>query len=76
MLSPNKVLRESASPVVSPSTAIFDNQTLTVKEAAAFLKMSERMIYKKIGTRSIPFRRIGRNIRFYAPDLIAWIRQE
>lgn len=53
---------------------LFDNQILTVKEAAKFLKVSEKTIYKKIRDREIPFKRVGRVIRFHLPELIGWFK--
>jgi excisionase family DNA binding protein len=57
------------------STQIIENRIATLKEAASFLKLSEKTLYKRVQARSIPFRRIGRSIRFYIPDLIAWVRK-
>lgn len=65
-----------SSAVSQPPQPVFENRMLTVRETAEFLGVTERTVYKKIRARSIPFKRLGRNIRFYAPDLIAWIRKE
>lgn len=60
----------------SSNRMLFENQVLTVFEAARWLKVSDRTLRKKISNRSIPFKRIGGRIRFYLPDLIRWLRKE
>jgi excisionase family DNA binding protein len=50
---------------------------LTAEEVAPLLKMSRKSLYNLIedGTigRAAGLRRIGRRVRFYRPDLVAWM---
>ncbi len=44
---------------------------LSVKEAAALLGVSTTTVYRLAGRREIPFRRIGRSVRFVAAEIQA-----
>jgi len=49
---------------------------LTIKEAAAFLKVSERTLYDKDAQGKIPTRRVGGELRFLREELLAWTEKE
>jgi excisionase family DNA binding protein len=51
-----------------------DKEVLNTEEAAEFLGVSTFTIreYAKKGT--IPCKKIGKEWRFYKPDLVAWVR--
>lgn len=53
----------------------FENEILTVKGAAKFLKFSEKTVYKLAKERKIPFKKIGSEYRFLLSDLIGVIKK-
>lgn len=53
-----------------------ENQTLDVKEAAAFLRVSTWMIYEMVRKKKIPFFRIGSRIFFRKSDLEMMIKEQ
>ena len=59
---------------VYDSPLIFDNLILDVRDAARFLKLSEKTLYNHLD--DIPHKRIGRSIRFLLPDLTKWLRSQ
>ncbi len=46
----------------------------TVREVAAFLKVSTSWVYKQAEAGLLPVRRIGANLRFYPTDIDAYAR--
>lgn len=47
---------------------------LTVKEVAALLKVKPKSVYAIVEAGLLPgVRRIGRRLRFYRPELVAWM---
>lgn len=57
------------------SQLLFDNQVLTVPEAAAILRISVRTVRKRIANGTIPHKRIGKCIRFSRNELLAWVER-
>jgi len=55
---------------------IFDNQieVITVKQAASFLSVNQKTIYKLVQTGELPNRKIGRCIRFLKSELVAYLK--
>ena len=49
---------------------------LTIEEAAAFLKIGKRSVYKLVKAGEIPGRKILNKYRFEREALIKWIRNE
>lgn len=47
-----------------------NDEILTVKEAAQFLKVSVPTIYQLKARNQIPFKKVGGNLRFLKSDLI------
>lgn len=45
---------------------------LTVKEAAILLAVKPRTIYAWVAERRIPYRKVGRLLRFDRDELLAW----
>jgi len=45
---------------------------LTVREAAALLKSTERQVYRWVDEAEIPFRRVRHRVRFNRTDLLEW----
>lgn len=45
---------------------------LTVREAAALLKTTERQVYRWVDEEEIPFRRVRDQVRFNRTDLLEW----
>ena len=52
---------------------LFDNQLLTYEEAAERLKLGRRTLERLVSRERIPYRRVGRNVRFYWPQLVDWL---
>ncbi|MBG9793418.1 hypothetical protein ABD76_13290 [Paenibacillus dendritiformis] len=53
-----------------------EDQTLDVKEAASFLRVSTWMIYDMVQKKKIPFFRIGSRIFFRKKDLETMITEQ
>ena len=49
------------------------DEVLTIEQAAARIKMSERYIRRLVAERRIPFHKLGRSVRIKAVDLAAHI---
>jgi excisionase family DNA binding protein len=49
-----------------------NKRLLTVTEAAAFLAVKPRTIYAWVAERRIPYRKVGRLLRFDQTELRAW----
>lgn len=58
---------------IDASKTLFENQVLTMKEAAALMQVSVRTIQKRIANGTIPHKRIGKCIRFSRDQLLAWV---
>lgn len=57
---------------------LFDNRIdslMTIQDVSRFLKISEGTIRDWIFKRKIPFRKIGRAIRFKQSEIERWINQ-
>lgn len=50
-----------------------DSQLMNVKEAAAFLKISEASLYTKVSRKEIPFSKPGKRLYFSGSELQDWI---
>lgn len=55
---------------------LFDLRIVSVKEAASILRVSPKTIYRNVRLGTIPYKRVGGQIRFYMPDLLEWLRGE
>lgn len=55
---------------------LFENQieVLDVKGAADFLMVSEKTIYKLVGSGELPGKRVGKGIRFLKSQLVAHLK--
>lgn len=49
---------------------------LTAQEAADLLRVQRRSLYRLARQQQIPFRRIGRAIRFERNELLAWTKPQ
>jgi excisionase family DNA binding protein len=52
-----------------------DNQILTAKELAAWLKVEKSMVYRLVQQRKIPFFKIGSDYRFNARQIEDWMSE-
>jgi excisionase family DNA binding protein len=52
-----------------------DEDLLTLKQAATFMKIKPRTLYDWVSRRSVPFLRAGRSLRFSKPVLINWMKE-
>lgn len=53
-----------------------DNRILTVKDVAAYLKVTQRTIYRLIQERKMPSFRVGGSWRFQQAELEKWIQMQ
>jgi excisionase family DNA binding protein len=51
-----------------------DDQLMTVREAAAYLKVTEWSIYQRVSRGQIPYLKMGRLLRFWKSSLERHIR--
>lgn len=58
---------------LNASDLLFENQILTVREAAKLLRISVRTLQKRVSQRTVPFKRIGKCVRFSRDQLLGWI---
>ena len=49
-------------------------QFLTVEECAQLLKMSVKTIYAMVSEERIPYRKVGRRVRFVYSEIMDWTR--
>jgi excisionase family DNA binding protein len=49
---------------------------MTIGEVAAFLKVTERTIYRLAGVKKIPSFKVGGSWRFSKADIDRWIREQ
>ncbi len=49
-------------------------QFLTVEECAQLLKMSVKTIYAMVSEERIPYRKVGRRVRFVYSEILDWTR--
>jgi excisionase family DNA binding protein len=49
---------------------------LTVSEAARLLRITTRSIYQMVAESRIPYRRVGRAVRFEQTELLEWTKAQ
>ncbi len=49
---------------------------LTVSEAAKLLRITTRSIYQMVAESRIPYRRVGRAVRFEQTELMEWTKAQ
>lgn len=50
------------------------DEILNYEQLCARLKLPKRTVERMVSKDEIPYKRIGRTIRFYWPDVMAWFR--
>ncbi len=58
------------------SSSAIEGAILTIREVAAYLKVTERTIYRLAAAKQIPSFKIGGSWRFSRPDIDSWIKQQ
>lgn len=59
------------------STRLFDNKPfLTITQLSDLLQVPVKTIRDWVYKRKIPFKRVGRLIRFYEKDIMTWINRK
>jgi len=53
-----------------------ESEILTIKEIAAYLKVTERTIYRLSQAKTLPCFKVGGSWRFSRPDIDSWIKQQ
>lgn len=59
---------------MADTDAFFDN-VLTYQDLTQKLKLSKRALERLVSKSEIPHKRIGRQVRFYWPDIVKWLSQ-
>jgi len=49
---------------------------MTLREAAAYLKISHRTLYEWVSKKKVPFERVGRGLRFRKAVLDGWTAKQ
>lgn len=49
-------------------------EVMTAQEVAAFCRVSPKTVYKACEQYRLPFTRVGKQLRFYGPDVLDWLR--
>ncbi len=55
---------------------LYDDPILTVRQVAEYLQLSRSKVYYMIQRRTIPFIRLGKNVRIRMSDLLEWLEQQ
>ncbi|RYU93751.1 helix-turn-helix domain-containing protein [Emticicia agri] len=63
------------SATFTPQPIQVENKPMTIEEASKFLQIPKNTLYKYTHERSIPFRKIGRSLRFNQKDLVEWLEE-
>lgn len=53
-----------------------DDEILTLREVAAYLKVTEKTIYRLLGDKRIPAFKVGGSWRFRKAEIDRWIKQQ
>ena len=57
-------------------TNLGEGEILTIKQVAAYLKVTERTIYRLAAAKKIPAFKVGGTWRFSSADIDVWIKQQ
>ncbi len=52
---------------------LYDDPILTVRQVAEYLQLSRSKVYYMVQRRTIPFIRLGKNVRIRQSDLMRWL---
>ena len=58
------------------STGMIEDVILTIREVAAYLKVTERTIYRLAAAKQIPSFKVGGSWRFSRTDIDNWIQRQ
>ena len=61
---------------LSDHNGFFDNEIMNVKQAAQFLRVSDKTVYEKSKTGIIPHQRIGSKYIFLRSELVRFLKGE
>ena len=59
---------------ISGGKTEFENDLVTIEEAARFLKLSVATVYSKVCRNELPFNKHGKRLYFLKSELMEWIR--
>ena len=57
-------------------TSTSESEILTIKQVAAYLKVTERTIYRLAAAKKIPAFKVGGTWRFSRVEIDSWIKQQ
>ena len=60
--------------IITDNKAIMTDEILTIKELSAYLKTSEKTIYRMLSKSEIPAFKVGTVWRFKKEDIDKWIK--
>jgi len=58
------------------ATGASQSEVLTIRQVAAYLKVTERTIYRLAAAKKIPAFKVGGPWRFSRPDIGVWIKRQ
>ena len=61
---------------ITMSTSAREDEILTIKQVADYLKVTERTIYRLAAAKQIPAFKVGGSWRFSRADIDNWIKQQ
>lgn len=56
--------------------SLFDNSVLTYQDLVSRLQTPKRTLERLVSKGEIPYKRLGRQVRFYWPDIVDWLRNQ
>ncbi len=65
---------EQITPLLKQNSKSNDNELMTVKEVASYLKVKESWVYEKVHKREIPFHKACKFPRFRRKHIDLWLR--
>jgi excisionase family DNA binding protein len=71
----DEALESEEVEIYDPDQLLFDKKVLTSLETAKFLKISPRTLSRMVKRGEVPFKRLGRQLRFSVDVLERWIKE-
>ena len=65
---------EQITPLLKQNSKSNDNELMTVKEVASYLKVKESWVYEKVHKREIPYHKCGKFPRFRKKYIDIWLK--
>jgi len=73
--NPNDFLESNDLELYDADQQFFEKTILTSIEAARLIKVSSRTLSRLVNERKIPFKRVGKQLRFSVDVLLDWVKE-